>query len=379
MSVKILVNAISARIGGIVTYTRNLADSLAVRDVDSTIAVSARFPGDNPGLWRHWASDLRPFSRFVWEQTLWRQTVARLKPDVLFSSANFGLLSSPVPQVLLVREGGLFDPFYLANCVPAQGVKATLQREVRRRLIIASARRSDRVVTPTAAMRDLLLLWAPDLADKVTVNFYGTKSDSFAPKPELARPWRTDGRLRLLYVSVYYPHKQPGLVCRAVDELSAQGMDTHATITMDLRETDDFRGGRHDRLMMEDALARGRVTLGRQPYESLPALYRQHDVFIFPSISETFGHPMVEALSSGLPVVVADTPVNREVCGDAALYFESLSPRSLAEAIRQLDRSPELRAELSARGRERVLRQFTWNSHVDRLVDIFADVAGQGR
>ncbi|ARJ66582.1 hypothetical protein WV31_13340 [Magnetospirillum sp. ME-1] len=374
---KILVNAISARMGGIVTYTRNLARSFSERKADATIAVSSRFPADCQGVWRHWASDLRPMTRFVWEQTLWRRTVAEMKPDVLFSSANFGLLSCPVPQVLLVREGGLFDPFYLANCTPAQGMKAALQRKVRRRLILASARCSDRVVTPTAAMRDLLLRWAPDLDGKVVVNSYGTMSDSFAPSPAAMRPWRADGCLRLIYVSVYYPHKQPELVCRAVEGLRAAGMESHATITMDIRETEDFKGGNFDRLIMSQALERGQATLGRRPYESLPALYREHDVFVFPSISETFGHPMVEAMGCGLPVVVADTPVNREVCGDAALYFQPLSVDSLIQCLRRLDQDPELRAALTARGRERVVNFFTWDGHVDRMIDIMGEVAGK--
>ncbi|WP_170958938.1 glycosyltransferase family 1 protein [Magnetospirillum sp. 15-1] len=376
---RILVNAISARIGGIVTYTRNLALSLAEREVDATIAVSSRFPHECKGLWRHWASDLGPIARFLWEQTMWRRTVERIRPDVLFSSANFGLLRSPVPQVLLVCEGDLFDPFYLANCTPNQGVVAALQRAVRRQLILASARHSDRVVTPTAVMRDLLLHWAPDLAGKILVNSYGTKSDSFAPSPKAQRPWRADGCLRLIYVSVYYPHKQPEIICRAVDQMTAAGDTVHATITMNMDETRNFKGGLFDRLMMAEALAKGHITLGRQPYDGLPDLYRGNDVFVFPSISETFGHPMVEAMGCGLPVVAADTPVNREVCGDAALYFQPGSVASLVACLTLLDRDPELRAGLAARGRARVLEFFTWDSHVDRMLDILGEVAGRSR
>lgn len=372
---KILVNAISARMGGIVTYTRNLANSLAERRIDATIAVSSRFPEECRGLWRHHASDLRPMARFLWEQTLWRRTVVRLKPDVLFSSANFGLLNSPVPQVLLVREGGLFDPLYLANCTPAQGVKSALQREVRRRLILASARKADKVVTPTAAMRDLLLQWAPDLDGRVVVNTYGTMSEAFAPSSAAPRTWRQDGCLRLIYVSVYYPHKQPEMVCRAVEGLTESGLQAHATVTMELRETRDFKGGDFDRLMMERAQTRNLVTLGRRPYASLPGLYREHDVFVFPSISETFGHPMVEAMGCGLPVVAADTPVNREVCGDAALYFSPLSVGDLVNCVRRLDADAALRAQLVDRGRRRVLDAFTWEAHVDRMLSILAEAA----
>ncbi|MGE4280659.1 MAG: glycosyltransferase family 4 protein [Magnetospirillum sp.] len=375
---KILINAISARMGGIVTYTRNLMNSLQDRDETAQFMVSRRFPGqDLDCMERIGASDLRPAVRLLWEQTFWHRIVYQRKPDVLFSSANFGLLSCPVPQVLLVREGGLFDPFYLTNVSPEQGVWATIQRKARRKLIIASARSADKVMTPTVAMRDLLLLWAPDLETKVIVNPYGTMSKTFAPDTQAPRSWRGDGCLRLLYVSVYYPHKQPGFICQAVEALKNQGMECHATVTMDRDELNDFKGSAHDRILVDRAIERQEITLGRHPYDQLPNLYRKHDVFVFPSVSETFGHPMAEAMSSGIPVLVADTPVNREVCGDAALYFDPLSLSSLLECLHRLDSQPELRAQMVIRGRQRVLNSYTWDQHVDRLLEILATVAAR--
>jgi glycosyltransferase involved in cell wall biosynthesis len=92
-------------------------------------------------------------------------------------------------------------------------------------------------------------------------------------------------------------------------------------------------------------------------------------------VSETFGHPMAEAMSSGLPLAVADTPVNREICGDAALYFEPFSVTGLVAAIRALHADPDLRRRLSENGRARALQRFGWEDHVDRLVDTFEAVA----
>ena len=120
---------------------------------------------------------------------------------------------------------------------------------------------------------------------------------------------------------------------------------------------------------MTDAARRGIVSLGHHKYETLPKLYHNHDVFIFPSVSETFGHPMAEAMSSGLPVVAADTPVNREICGDAALYFEPFSVSGLVDCIRQLDQDEELRTTLPEIGRARAVERFGWEDHVDRLVE----------
>lgn len=375
---KILINAISARMGGIVTYTRNLMNSLQERNETAQFMVSRRFPGqDQRCMERIDASDLRPAIRLLWEQTFWRRIVYERKPDVLFSSANFGLLACPVPQVLLVREGGLFDPFYLTNVSPEQGIWATFQRKARRKLIIASARSADKVMTPTAAMRDLLLVWAPDLEKKIIINPYGTMSKAFIPTPQEPRPWRQDGHLRLLYVSVYYPHKRPGFICQAVEALRHQGIDCHATVTMDRDELNDFKGSAHDRILVDRAIERQEITLGRHPYGQLPALYQSHDVFVFPSVSETFGHPMAEAMSSGIPVVAADTPVNREVCGDAALYFDPLSLSSLLECLHRLDSQPDLRTQMVTHGRQRVLESYTWDHHVDRLLEILAAAAAR--
>jgi glycosyltransferase involved in cell wall biosynthesis len=193
---------------------------------------------------------------------------------------------------------------------------------------------------------------------------------TFYERRDIARPWRADGILRLLYVSVYYPHKNPAVICKAVERLQADGIPAHATITMDL---DELRvpGGSLDQRMLAAAERAGHVTLGHRDYRTLPSLYRSHDVFVFPSISETFGHPMAEALGSGLPVVAADTQINRETCGDAAVYFQPFSPTDLARRIRELDANPELRSRMSDLAVSRVRHRYDWDAHVDRLIAIF--------
>jgi glycosyltransferase involved in cell wall biosynthesis len=374
---KVLVNAISAKQGGIVTYTQNLMRSFRDLGIDATFAVSPGFPDKKtlPVL----VVDVGGFGlgrRALWEQTIWRRIVARHNPDVLFSSANYALLKCPVPQLLLVREGGLFDEFYLVNVAPTQGIAAAAIRAIRRQSILRSTRAADHVFTPTGAMRDLLCDWAPDLTGKISFNHYGTLDDHFKPAAR-ARSWRDDGQLRLLYVSVYYPHKSPGDVAEATRLLRQQGIPSRAWITMTLDEIRAVRGSAWNELRLAQAVKEDLIDLGRCAYDRLPDLYAGHDVFVFPSIAETFGHPMVEAMSSGTPVVAADAPVNREVCGDAALYFKPFSPSSLAEQIRALDASPELRATLIARARDRVIDHFRWSDHVRRLIDDLKRVAAR--
>jgi len=376
---RILINAMSARRGGITTYTRNLIDALDERGIEAVVAVPPDLHQKRPkSTVSVKASEFGPVKRLFWEQTIWRHYVRRYAPDVLFSSANFGLFWSPVPQVLLLREGGLFDPFYLANVAPAQGVKVALMRSIRRRLMLASARHADQIVVPSESMKAALLSWAPELASKCHANLYGTLNDIYRPDG-VARVWRGDGILRLLYVSVYYPHKNPGLVAEAVRLLNHAGTRAHATITMNLEDVRNTRGGALDYRQIDRAHRHGDLTLGSRSYDSLPELYRSHDVFVFPSVSETFGHPMAEAMSVGLPIVVADTSVAREICGDAALYFKPFSSRDLQSRLVELDADPNLRATMVARARDRALKLYKWSDHVDRLITLFEQLARKAR
>jgi len=371
---KIVVNAISARRGGIVTYTENLIEGLAARNVDAVVAVPPELAQTHPrGAMAVDTAGYSPLRRVLWEQSVWRRRVTRESPDVVFSSANFGLLWSPAPQVLLVREGGLFDPFYLTNVAPSQGSVRAVERAIRRRLILLSARRADRVIMPSRAMRDWLLLWAPEIAHKCSVNPYGTVP-AFRADDAPPRPWRADGMLRLLYVSVYYPHKNPAVICQAAGALNADGIDTRARITMEPQEF-DLSGGRYDWLMVRQAVEAGQAMLGHVDYRDLPALYRSHDVFVFPSVSETFGHPMAEALSSGLPIVAADTSINREICGDAALYFPPFRPTALVDCLKRLDAEPALRDRLRTEAKRISERFYRWDDHVDRLIETFGSLA----
>ena len=371
---KVLVNALSARKGGIVTYTNNLLEAFQNRGIDINVAVSEDFEIKFGQLVsRLKVARFSPLKRLIWEQTLWRKFVTNCNPDILFSSANFGLLNSPVNQILLLREGGLFDPFYLANMTASLGVLNGANRYFRRRLMLLSAMSANQIITPTNAMRDMLSLWHPEITEKCSVNPYGTINEIFKPLAG-QRKWREDGICRMLYVSVYYPHKVPRMLCQAIDLLRETGFDSHATITMAPSEFTEMRGSDLDEIIVNDAARRGIVSLGNYKYEALPELYRSNDVFVFPSVSETFGHPMAEAMSSGLLVVAADTPVNREICGDVALYFEPFSINGLCDCIRQLDSNKNLRERLPEIGRERALEKFGWEDHVDRLIETMEKV-----
>jgi len=141
-------------------------------------------------------------------------------------------------------------------------------------------------------------------------------------------------------------------------------------LTCKLRSKDnpgDYRAETAANLVKELGLGDEVVELGAIPYASLHRVYGACDLYVTPAYAETFAHPLVEAMASGLPVIASDLAVHREVCGDAAAYFPRFSADGLAEKIIQLSRSTERASAMREMGRLRS-RDFSWDKHVEELL-----------
>ncbi len=106
----------------------------------------------------------------------------------------------------------------------------------------------------------------------------------------------------------------------------------------------------------------------------LPAFFGVCEAFVFPSLYEGFGMPILEAMACGALVLTSDRGAMKEVAGDAAGYFDPEDPRSIADAIEKFVVRGEGREELVARGRERA-RMFTWESAADKVMEVLRGMA----
>ena len=114
--------------------------------------------------------------------------------------------------------------------------------------------------------------------------------------------------------------------------------------------------------------------VGRVSDEVLAGLYRNAGVFVFPSLYEGFGLPVVEAMASGTPVVASNSSSIPEVAGEAALLVDPLNPARIAEAIASLLQDKGLRASLVQKGRARAAH-FSLESQAHRLCDLYRRIA----
>ena len=376
---RLIVNAISAHTGGIVTYTTNVIHYLSKFGEQGTIFLPEWFSA-RPGRGEASTIKLRSMRathygalrRFLWEQLVWRRLVEQSGAEILFSSANYGLLRPPIRQVLLVQGETSFDPLYQRHILPRLSLAERRAFALRRRLVLWSARNSDLVIFPSRASLESVSRYDPSIAAKSTVNYLGADDELFKAAP--ARPWREDGTLRIIYLSIYYPHKDPHTLARATELLNQKGVAARARITMEPEDFAIWSTGHEDMAVLREDQRTGYLTLGRVAHTDVGKALADHDVLVFPSLTETFGFPLVEAMAVGVPVVAADTPIHREICGDAALYFEPKNPEDVCARLFELDADADLRARCRERGKARVKERFTWKRHMRELIDCFKTV-----
>lgn len=391
---RLAINAVATKMGGAVTYLGNLLRHLPPPESGHEFLVvlpreTAEFlPGLRPNikLFPTPVGSQAWWKRLWWDQITLRRFLKDQHADALYSAANFGMLRSPVPQVLLLQNALYFSDLYQRTLLPRYGWSVRLNFRLRRWLMIESARHAGLVMAPTQALLDSLVRATAVSPAKTLVNPYGVNvpgSGRNQPAPESDNPAagrNTTDSVRLLYISLYSDYKNLSTLLKALPLLNRNGGRRFALTTTVNPDSETWPVTRAEDLELarSAAVAPAVHFTGRLSREQTVAAYGQSDIFVFPSLVESFGFPMAEAMAAGLPVVAAGTEPNREVCRDAAVYFEPFDPADLANQVARVASDGDLRARLSAAGRERATQRFRWEDHARRLMESVTRLAGSG-
>jgi O-antigen biosynthesis alpha-1,3-mannosyltransferase len=116
--------------------------------------------------------------------------------------------------------------------------------------------------------------------------------------------------------------------------------------------------------------------LGYVSKEDLPYIYAGADLFVYVSLYEGFGLPVLEAMASGVPVIASNTSSLPEVVGDYGVLVDPLDVLGIAQAIGKLAQDKAKQRELGEAGIARA-RQFSWTSSAEKLRQVFERVSRQ--
>src|SRR3954471_6757345 len=311
--------------GGMEVYARELIARLRERDDLRLTAFTNRALGEWPGVDSH-VVPVTPRRRLEWvrgEQQHLPRLAAASGCDLVHSLASTAPLRGRVPRVTTIHD-------IAYKLVPEAhfGVNALGMRL----LVGGAARRSRRIIAVSQATADDLVRHLGTPAGKIDVvpNGLGLVARTPpAPEAELRARLELGDRPVLLSVSAKRPHKNLmrliGALARMPEPRPVLVLPGYAT--------------QHDEELRAHAAALGVAAdvrlLGWLPAADLEGLYALAGAFVFPSLYEGFGLPVLEAMARGVPVACADRASLPEVAGDAALLFDPEREEAIADAARR--------------------------------------------
>jgi glycosyltransferase involved in cell wall biosynthesis len=350
---------------GVGYYTEHLLHHLAQESTDDEIIVISNRPVDTtsplPPNVRVVSSSSR-MPRLVWLQMIAPRLLRRLGVDVAHFTNGMMPLAMPVPTVVTIHDMSLtlFPKYH-----PPRRVL------LNRPLVDVAARRADAIITVSeSAKRDIVRLYGSQ-ADRIHV-VHEAAAPSFQPIRDRAVLDRVRQRYELadrfvLYVGTIEPRKNLPRLIEGFARRRNAGQLPHQLVCAGpygwlSRDIEDLI----DRLEIEDAV---RFT-GYVPFEDLAALYSLAEMFVFPSLYEGFGLPVIEAMACGTPVVTGHVAALEEVGGGAVEQVAHLTADSLGEAIVRLANEPRRREELSMLGLQRA-HTFSWQRAARETLKVY--------
>jgi len=350
-----------ARRTGTENYARRLIEALLAAGGERQFRLYFR---DAPPAGAFAGAELRviPFLRLWTHLRLSYELLARPRPDVLFVPAHVLPLAHPLPSVVTVHDLG-YRHF--------PGAHPPLQRLYLDWSTRFSARAATHVIADSQATRRDLARFYGVPAEKVTVVYPGRDERLGRTDPAAARARYGLSENYLLHVGTLQPRKNLARLMEAAASLRADWPRLQLVIA--------GQPGWQSAPILAQARACASFVklLDYVPEDDLAGLYSGAAAFVFPSLYEGFGLPVLEAMACGTPVVCSNTSSLPEVAGQAALLVNPEDTPALASALARLLADDGLRARLAAQGLEQV-RQFSWARAAQQTLAVLDAAAAPG-
>jgi len=306
-----------------------------------------------------------PLLRIVWEQTALPILARQHRLDVLHSPHYTMPLAKPCRSVVTIHDLTFF-------LYPQMHL--LYKRLFFRTMMRLATYHADALIAISHSTRADMLKILHASPDKIQVIHYGLAShfqpvsdtrvlDAFCQQYHLPHPF-------ILYVGNFEPRKNLPILVRAFARLVHNGVP-HSLVLAGTRGWNDnaiFT-------VIEELGLKARILFpGYIPQSELPILYSAADLFVYPSLYEGFGLPVLEAMACGVPVITSAVSSMPEVTGDAGILIAPGDVDALASAMLRVLTDRALHATLVARGVARA-RMFSWERTAQATLDVYTRVA----
>lgn len=297
------------------------------------------------------------------QQLTFARFLRRLKPDLVHFTMSgqqpllyFGTqitMTHDLTMYRYVRKGALPLPLHWL-------------RMLGYRLLMWSAhRKAKRIIVPTDFVADDVTRFHPFTEGKITRTYEASEPPL---KAEAAQPQGVSKPF-LLYVGSAFPHKNLEGLAAAFAEL----VKKHRDLTLVLTGKREQHSLALEKSLKESPERERILFTGFVSDEELKWLYQNAEVYVFPSFSEGFGLPGLEAMVHECPVASSNATCLPEVYGEAAVYFDPNDIREMASAIQSVMTDKKVRTDLIANGKKQA-KKFSWKRMSQETRAIYTEV-----
>jgi glycosyltransferase involved in cell wall biosynthesis len=357
------------RIDGTRVYLFNMLKNFGVLDQGNSFFIYHRNifnPQLAPPDFRNYTIKKVSFP-MLWTQIRFAFEVWRDKPDVLWM---------PVHNMPMFRRKNLRTVVTVHDLAFKIFPQYFTQKDLAKlnKLSDLAIKNADRIIAVSECTKKDILRFFPQISkEKIIVIHHGVdaglfqKDISFSESEKILSAYDLKPKKYILYVGAIQPRKNLGVLISAFEEIKKSRED-QKDLKLVIAGAPAWKSNGTLKKIADSEFKNDIVITGTLDFEKLPIFYRNAKMFVFPSLYEGFGIPVLEAMAAKIPVICAKNSSLVEAGGEAAVYFETESSQNLADCMEKIFANGEFEKELVQKGIEHV-KNFSWEKSAQKTLD----------
>jgi glycosyltransferase involved in cell wall biosynthesis len=310
-----------------------------------------------------------------WEQVALPHAAKAYQCDLLHCTSNTAPIQGNIPLIITLHDIIYMESSYL-KILRGSGTPYQKFGNVYRRMIVPRViRKSRKIITVSHFEKNRIGEFFGMGNDSRLTAVYNGVSEHFKHVTDTVELARVKKKYSLpdkyfFFLGNTDPKKNTKGTLKAYSDFVRQTGENIKLVMLDYDQTelDKLLEEIGDKELINNILLTGYVV-----NTDLPSIYSQCELFLYPSLRESFGIPMLEAMRCGVPVITSNTSSMPEVSGDAAMIIDPYKPDEITTAMKKILNSSDLRQNMIDKGYQQSLR-FSWKRMAEEVLSIYHSV-----